>query len=88
MTLSYPQLLADVFRYRYLCDEGFSVELNRQYQMSWEDARAMERLAERIVSDTGMNWTLAMRGILYSVTTRNVLRRGVFAGIVACPAST
>jgi len=87
MEFSYQQLLVDVRRYKYRWDEGFSVLRTTRHQLSWEDARAMERLAERVSGDMGINWTMAMRGILYSATARNKLRQGVFTEIVGCQIS-
>jgi len=88
MEMTYQQLLADVRRYKYLCDEGFNLQLARRHQLSWGDARAMEQLAERVAGDVGINWTVAMRGILCSAIARNLLHRGLLTGLVGCPAST
>jgi hypothetical protein len=83
MELSYQELITDIRYFKYLCDEGFNLQTSKQRSLSWQDARALERLADRIVEDTGMDWALVMRGILYSAEVRNLIKHGFLTGIAS-----
>ena len=83
MGLSYEEVLVDVVRYKYLCDEGFIPMPAHQPTLSCQADGYFRHLAECIVEDTGMHRSLAERGLIHAALQHGRLDASFFEAVVS-----
>lgn len=83
MGLSYEEVLVDVVRYRYLCDEGFlSPSTPQQNLLACEENGFFRHLVECIIADTGINTKIVRRGLVHAALQRGRLDTAFFEAVV------
>jgi hypothetical protein len=82
MGLSYEEVLVDVVRYKYLCDEGFISHQTPQRAAPCLKDGFFRHLAECIAADTGMDAEMARCGLLHAALQRNRLDSAFFEAVV------
>lgn len=82
MGLSYEEVLVDVVRYKYLCDEGFLSSSTPQRKLPCEGNGFFRHLAECITADTGINGQMVRRGLVHAALQRGRLDPAFFEAVV------
>jgi len=82
MGLSYEEVLVDVVRYKYLCDEGFISAATPQLTDSAAEDGFFRHLAECITADTGMDRAIVERGLVHAARQRARFDSAFFEAVV------
>lgn len=82
MSSAYDEVLVDVVRYKYLCDEGFIVPSEQPRQHHFQENGYFRHLKECISADTGMSEELAERGLIHAALQRGRLDPAFFEAVV------
>lgn len=82
MGLSYEEVLVDVVRYKYLCDEGFISPPALPLKLPFHTDGFYRHLVECITEDTGMARDLVERGLVHAALQHGRLDAGFFEAVV------
>ena len=82
MELSYQEVLVDVVRYKYLCDEGFISPPNPQLAQPCLDNGFFRHLVECIITDTGFQRDLVESGLVHAALQQGRLDAAFFEAVV------
>lgn len=82
MPLSYEEVLVDVVRYKYLCDEGFIASPAQPLNLPCQEDGFFRHLAECITTDTGMSPDLVERGLVHAALQHGRLDAAFFETVV------
>jgi hypothetical protein len=83
MALSYQEVLVDVVRYKYLCDEGFVTLPPTPVRLPCQEDAYFRHLVQCLVSDTGMDPTVAERGLIHAAFQHGRPNSAFFQAVVA-----
>ncbi|MCU0772177.1 MAG: hypothetical protein MUE94_10490 [Verrucomicrobia bacterium] len=79
---SYEEVLVDVVRYKYLCDEGFVTPPTPQARLRCQEDGYFQHLVQCIATDTGMAPAIAERGLVHAALQRGRLDSKFFEAVV------
>lgn len=82
MALSYEEVLVDVVRYKYLCDEGFITLPGVQARLSCQEDGFFRHLVQCIASDTGIDPSIAERGLIHAALQHGRVDSAFFEAVV------
>ena len=82
MGLAYEEVLVDVVRYKYLCDEGFITPSPLRRRLLCQDDGFFRHLVDCITTDTTMDAETAERGLVHAALQRNRLDSAFFEAVV------
>ena len=82
MVVSYEEVLVDVVRFKYLCDEGFISPTVPQRALPHHDDGFFRHLVECITADTGIRRELVERGLVHAALQRGRLDAAFFEAVV------
>jgi hypothetical protein len=82
MASAYEEVLVDVVRYKYLCDEGFISPSVKPRRLRCQDDGFFRHLVECIAADTAMDPELAERGLVHAALQRGRLDSAFFEAVV------
>ena len=82
MGLAYQEVLVDVVRYKYLCDEGFISPPTPQARLPILTDGYFRHLVHCISEDTGVSCDLAERGLFHAALQHGRLDQGFFEDVV------
>ena len=82
MGLSYEEVLVDVVRYKYLCDEGFISGRTHRPAAACVDDGFFRHLADCMAADTGMDKDVIERGLVHAALQRGRLNSAFFEAVV------
>ena len=82
MGLSYEEVLVDVVRYKYLCDEGFISRDPLPLKAPCIDDGFFRHLVECMSTDTGMATDMVESGLIHAALQRNRIDSAFFEAVV------
>jgi hypothetical protein len=82
MALSYQQVLVDVIRYKYLCDEGFLSPPSQRIAQPVLQNGFFRHLVECISTDTGIRRDLVEAGLVHAALQQGRLDAAFFEAVV------
>jgi hypothetical protein len=82
MGLSYEEILVDVVRYKYLCNEGFISSDTTPLTAPCLDDGFFRHLVECISTDTGMPREMVERGLVHAALQRHRIDSAFFEAVV------
>lgn len=83
MGLSYEEVLVDVVRFKYLCDEGFITVSTSKRTFPHQNDGFFRHLVECMMADTGIRREIVERGLIHAALHRGRLDAAFYEAVVA-----
>lgn len=82
MGVSYEEVIVDVVRYKYLCDEGFVVPSSSPLNLACQGNGFYRHLVDCIEADTGIKRAIVERGLVHAAMQHGALNEAFFEAVV------